>query len=70
MTSGELGRRFLVALAILVVTLSVSVIWQKMVYTIPVLAALLYFAAGFRADGAATKRNLEEEASSFEAGTD
>ena len=52
-----------VALVILAITLAVSAIWQKMVYTIPVLACLLFFAAGMtRPDDDATKRNLEEDA--------
>lgn len=54
--------RALIALIILAVTLAVSVIWQKMVYTIPVLAVLLFLAAGIKElDDGSTRRNLDEE---------
>lgn len=62
--SGGFLYRAVIALIILVVTLAVSAIWQKMVYTIPVLAVLLFLAAGIKdlGDGS-TRRNLDEEAS-------
>ena len=41
-------HRAIVAATILVVTLAVSAIWQKMVYTIPVLAVLLILAASIK----------------------
>lgn len=69
MRGGILQRAF-AALVILAVTLFVSVVWQKMVYTIPVLAVLLYFAAGVRADGATRKQNLDQDGSEFEVGAD
>lgn len=54
--------RALIALIILAVTLAVSAIWQKMVYTIPVLAVLLFLAAGIKElDDGSTRRNLDEE---------
>ena len=68
--SGGILQRAAAALVILAITLFVSVVWQKMVYTIPVLAVLLYFAAGVRTDGATTKRNLDQEGTDFEVGAD
>ena len=53
-------RRAVVAVIVLTVTLIVSAIWQKMVYTIPVLAVLLFLAAGIKNDDGSTKRNLDE----------
>lgn len=66
--SGGFLYRALIALVILTVTLAVSVIWQKMVYTIPVLAVLLFLAAGIKdlGDGS-TKRNLDEETADIDA---
>ena len=53
--------RALVALVILIVTIAVSVIWGQMVYTIPVLAVLLFLAAGMKGlGGNTTTRNLDE----------
>ena len=53
--------RALIALVILVVTITVSVIWGQMVYTIPVLAVLLFLAAGMKGlSGNTTTRNLDE----------
>ena len=46
MAGRHLIVRGLLSLAILTITLTVSVIWGKMVYTIPVLAVLMFFAAG------------------------
>jgi len=50
--------RGLLSLAILGITLTVSVIWDKMVYTIPVLAVLMFFAAVIEKDP--TPRQLDE----------
>ena len=51
------------ALVILAITLAVSAIWQKMVYTFPVLVCLPFFAAGLtRPEDGSTKRNLDEDA--------
>ena len=55
-------NRAIVALAILTITLVVSVIWQRMVYTIPVLACLLFLAAGLKSEGSTTRRKLDEDA--------
>lgn len=53
--------RALIAVIILAVTLAVSVIWKKMVYTIPLLAVLLFLAAGIKCPGGGfSKRNLDE----------
>ena len=54
--------RVAVGAAILVPTLAVSTIWREMVYTVPVLAVLLFVAAGLPAlrEGA-SRRNLEAE---------
>ena len=50
-----------VSLAILMMTLAVSAIWEKMVYTIPVLAVLLCLAAGMRAlDSEPTSRQVDD----------
>ena len=63
----ELGARSFryiaaVAVVILVVTIAVSAIWEKMVYTIPVLAVLLFLAAGLEGvSRGSTSRNLDEE---------
>ena len=57
----ELLQRAAVAAVILAVTLIVSVIWQRMVYTIPVLAVLLFFAAGLNATSGSARRNVDEE---------
>ena len=43
--------RAIVSVVILPVTLFMSIVWQKMVYTIPVLGVLLFFAAGIKAPG-------------------
>ena len=43
--------RLIVALIILGVTICVSAVWQKMVYTIPVLAVLLFLFAGIKGLG-------------------
>ena len=54
-------------MAILAITLAVSVIWEKMVYTIPVLAVLLFTTAGMPGlSGGATMRNLDQEATDLE----
>ena len=59
--------RALIALIILAVTLAVSAIWEKMVYTIPVLAVLLFLAAGIKElDDGSTRRNLDEEATDID----
>ena len=55
-------RRAAVASAILSVTLIVSVVWQEMVYTIPVLAVLLFLAAGTNVQAGSTRRNLDQDA--------
>ena len=61
--------RALIALIILAVTLAVSVIWEKMVYTIPVLAVLLFLAAGIKElDDGSTRRNLDEETTDIDTG--
>ena len=63
--------RSIVALIILAVTMVVSVIWQRMVYTIPVLAVLLFLAAGLNGiSGNSTVRNLDEDAPDIEADSD
>ena len=54
-------RRAAVASAILSATLIVSVVWQEMVYTIPVLAVLLFLAAGTNAQAGPTRRNLDQD---------
>ena len=54
-------RRAAVASAILSVTLIVSVVWQEMVYTIPVLAVLLFLAAGTNVQAGSTRRNLDQD---------
>ena len=54
--------RTLVAVIVLAATIAVSVIWEKMVYTIPVLAALLFLAPGLRGiSGSTSRRNLDQE---------
>ena len=54
--------RALVAAIVLVATIAVSVIWEKMVYTIPVLAVLLFLASGLRGiSGGTSRRNLDQE---------
>ncbi|MXX90701.1 MAG: hypothetical protein F4213_22870 [Boseongicola sp. SB0677_bin_26] len=53
-------RRVAIAAVILTVTLLVSAIWQKMVYTIPVLAVLLFLAAGIGREDS-HKRNLDQD---------
>ena len=63
----ELGARSFrlraaVAVVMLVVTMAVSAIWEKMVYTIPVLAVLLFLAAGLEGvSQRSLSRNLDEE---------
>ena len=53
--------RAAVAVVILTITLAVSAIWGQMVYTIPVLAVLLFLAAGLKGlSGGTTSRNLDE----------
>ena len=55
--------RVFVAIAILVVVLAVSIIWDKMVYTIPVLAVCLFLAAGLKGIGRdTTTQHLDEAA--------
>ena len=65
-----MSRRFInraiVALAVLTITLIVSVIWQRMVYTIPVLACLLFLAAGLKSEGSTTRRKLDDDATDFD----
>ena len=54
--------RTIVAAIILAITIAVSVIWEKMVYTIPVLAVLLFLAAGLRGlSGGTSRRNIDQE---------
>ena len=54
--------RAVVAVFILAVTLGVSIIWERMVYTIPVLAVMLFLAAGMKGlSGATERRNLDQE---------
>ena len=60
--------RLIVALVILAVTICVSVVWQKMIYTIPVLAVLLFLFAGIKGLGSnATTRNLDEDSPDIDA---
>jgi len=57
-------HRGIASLVILVITLTVSIIWQKMVYTIPVLGVLLFFAAGLRNnDSRNAIKQLDQEVS-------
>lgn len=59
--------RTIVAVVVSAITLAVSVIWEKMVYTIPVLAVLLFTAAGMPGlSGGATRRNLDQEATDLD----
>ncbi len=59
--------RTVAAMAILAITLAVSVIWEKMVYTIPVLAVLLFTTAGMPGlSGGATRRNLDQKATDLD----
>ena len=58
--SREFLCRTAIAVTILVVTIAVSIIWQKMVYTIPVLAVLLFLAAGIKLGNGST-RNIDQE---------
>lgn len=59
--------RTIVAMVVLAITLAVSVIWEKMVYTIPVLAVLLFTAAGIPGlGGGATTRNLDEDSTDLD----
>lgn len=54
--------RTIVAAVILAVTIAVSVVWDKMVYTIPVLAVLLFLAAGLQGVSRdTTRRQLDQE---------
>ena len=54
-------------MVVLAITLAVSVIWEKMVYTIPVLAVLLFTAAGMPGlSGSATRRNLDQESTDLD----
>lgn len=54
--------RTIVAAIILSITIAVSVIWEKMVYTIPVLAVLLFLAAGLQGLSRGTsRRNIDQE---------
>lgn len=54
-------RRVLVAAVILAVTIPVSAVWGEMVYTIPVLAVMLFLAAGLKgAEKDAPTRNTDE----------
>lgn len=54
--------RTLVAVIVLAATIAVSVIWEKMVYTIPVLAVLLFLASELRGiSGSTSRRNLDRE---------
>ena len=63
--------RVIVAIAILVVVLAVSVIWEKMVYTIPVLAVCLFLAAGLKGIGRETTiQQLDETAGKPDTDTD
>ena len=60
--------RLIVALIILGVTICVSAVWQKMIYTIPVLAVLLFLSAGIKGLGSnATTRNLDEDSPDIDA---
>ena len=50
-----------VTLVILIVTIAVSAIWEMMVYAIPVVAVLLFLAAGLKGlNGYTTTRHLDE----------
>lgn len=63
--------RTVVSAIILAVTIAVSVIWEKMVYTIPVLAVLLFLAAGLRGlSRDTTRRHLDQEAIEVDTGPD
>ena len=53
-------RRLAAAAVILGATIGVSVAWERMVYTIPVLATLLFLAAGWR-EPEAIKRKLDQD---------
>lgn len=63
--------RTVVALVVLAIAVAVSVIWEKMVYTIPVLAVLLFTVAGMPSlSGGATRRNLDQEATDLDVDLD
>lgn len=63
--------RAAVSAIILAITIAVSVIWEKMVYTIPVLAVLLFLAAGLRGlSRDTTRRHLDQEAIEVDTGPD
>lgn len=63
--------RVVVGMVILAITISVSVVWEKMVYTIPVLAVLLFLAAGMQGiSGGTTTRNLDDDAGDVDADVD
>lgn len=63
--------RVFVSAVILIITITVSVIWEKMVYTIPVLAVLLFLAAGLRGVSRdTTRRQLDQEAIEVDTGPD
>ena len=67
----QLFFRTVVSAIILAITIAVSVIWEKMVYTIPVLAVLLFLAAGFRGIARdTTRRQLDQEAIEVDTGPD
>lgn len=57
----DLLLRAACAAVILAVTMLVSVVWQRMVYTIPVLAVLLFFAADLNTSSGPARRNVDEE---------
>ena len=54
-------RRLIAAAVILGATIGVSVAWERMVYTIPVLATLLFLFAGWR-EPEDVKRQLDQDA--------
>ena len=58
--------RLIIASVILIVTLVVSAIWQKMVYTVPVMGVLLFLAAGIKDLADTPTRNLDEDGSDAE----
>ena len=61
--NSSLAIRIAIAAVIFAATLTVSAIWQKMGYTFPVLAVLLFLAASMKDLGeGSTKRNLDEDA--------
>lgn len=54
-------RRLIAAAVILGATIGVSIAWERMVYTIPVLATLLFLFAGWR-EPEDVKKHLDQDA--------